>query len=149
MTELPHRLRVYAESPTGPRVFLAGDDAELRGLFAASLRRRGFEVLTAGDGAELLAFLSAVADKRIPRPDAIVSDVRMPGHDGVELLVAMRLAEWDVPILLMTAFGDAFVKRRAEAFGAAALLEKPLTSEELVDALRAVLMRSENESTIA
>lgn len=136
---LPQKVREYVESPTGPRIFLAEDDADLRGLFAAALRRSGYEVLTAEDGAELLSFLSAVADKRLPRPDAIVSDVRMPGHDGIELLLAMRLAEWDVPILLMTAFGDAFVRRRASAFGAAALLEKPLTSERLIDAVREAL----------
>jgi CheY-like chemotaxis protein len=139
MTELPLKVRLYVESPTGPRVFLAEDDADLRSLFVSALRRGGYEVLAAEDGAELLSFLSAVAEKRLPRPDAIVSDVRMPGHDGMEILLALRLAEWDVPILLMTAFGDAFVRRRASAFGAAALLEKPLTSERLVDAVRGAL----------
>lgn len=135
-THLSVEARSYSESPDGPRVLLAEDDAELRGLFAAALRKAGYEVLSASDGGELLSFLSAVSGKDLPRPDAIVMDVNMPGHTGLELLIALRLAEWDVPILLMTAFGDAYLRRRADELGAAVLLDKPLSADALLEALR-------------
>ncbi|CAN5753794.1 hypothetical protein BH09MYX1_BH09MYX1_20460 [soil metagenome] len=122
-------------SALGPRIFLAEDDADLRGLFASALRKQGYEVIDAADGAELLEYLSAVASLRMPRPDAIVMDVRMPYHSGIDLLLALRLAEWDVPILLMTAFGDAHLRRRASDLGAATLLDKPLSSSALVRAV--------------
>lgn len=123
-------------------LFLAEDDTELRGLFASSLRKHGYDVLDAADGVELLAYLSAVAAKAIPRPDAIVMDVRMPGHSGLDLLLALRLAEWDVPILLMTAFGEASLRRKAAELGAVTVLDKPLSATELVAAVRRATLTS-------
>lgn len=136
---LPLEARIYAESPTGPRIFLAEDDTDLRNLFLQALRRNGFEVLPAGDGGQLLAFLSAVAAKTLPAPDAIIMDVRMPCHSGMDLLVALRLAEWDVPILLMTAFADDHLRARALALGAERVMDKPLSGETMVEELRRAL----------
>jgi len=65
-------------------------------------------------------------------PDVILMDVRMPHRSGLELLLALRLAEWETPVILMTGFGDANVHARAEEFGAQAMLDKPVSSARLV-----------------
>lgn len=132
----------YAQCPIGPRLFLAEDDDDLRTLLSSSLRKHGYEVLAAASGAELLRHLSAVAAKALPRPDAIVMDVRMPGHTGLDLLLALRLAEWDVPIVLMTAFADATLHRRATDLGAKAVLDKPLSVPDLIAAVREATLTS-------
>ncbi len=119
----------------GARVFLAEDDDDLRALFVAALRRHGYEVHAAGDGSEMLGLFSSVALRAVSPPDAIVMDVRMPGHDGTDLLLALRLAEWNVPIVLMTAFGDDRLRQRVSELGATVLLDKPLSTDVLVAAI--------------
>jgi len=66
--------------------------------------------------------------------DIIVSDVRMPICSGLELIERMFEARWRIPCILMTAFGDDDIRRRAAAVGAL-LLDKPLSLDELREAV--------------
>ena len=88
------------------------------------------------DGLQLLERLREVRGSPLRWPDAIVSDVRMPGHSGLEMLAALRRAGWTTPVVLITAFGDRWVHDQARQLGAAAVLDKPFD----IDALRAVLL---------
>ncbi len=128
-------LERYVDAPTGTRVVLAEDDPELRGLLRGALEKAGFTTLAARDGREVLAMFAVIANKTIPPPDAIVLDVRMPSHSGLELLVALKRAEWDIPVVLMSGFADALLRARAEAHGAFEVLEKPLGAARLVSAV--------------
>src|SRR5512143_970709 len=78
------------------RVLLAEDDFELRSLLATSLRRDGFEVLEARDGAELLRYIDELVlqAKGQIGVDLIVSDIRMPGFNGLSVLGWMRKGDW-------------------------------------------------------
>ena len=129
----------YVRGLPGKRVLLADDDPDLRSLLAASLRRAGYAVLTGASGREVLSLFSSASVRAIPPPDVIVLDIRMPTHSGLELLVALRLAEWDVPVILITGFGDQITHTRAKEFGAFELLDKPLRSAALLDAIRRAL----------
>ena len=67
-------------------------------------------------------------------PDAvalIVTDNRMPGCTGLELLTALRAAHWETPVILITAFGSAATHRHAAALGATAVLDKPFPLDQL------------------
>jgi DNA-binding response OmpR family regulator len=125
-------ITAYAAAEDGKRIVLAEDDGELRTLLAQSLRRSGYVVLTATNGADALALFSTFSNGRLPKPNAIVMDVRMPRHSGLELLVAVRLAEWQIPVVLITGFGDELTHQRAMDYGAFAILDKPLKTEELI-----------------
>ncbi len=61
----------------------------------------------------------------------ILSDINMPGMSGLDLLPKARAARPDVPVIMITAYGDADTRRTAEARGAAALFTKPLDFPEL------------------
>ena len=129
----------YVQALPGKRILLADDDPDLRALLAASLRRAGYAVLTGASGREVLNLFSSASLRAIPAPDVIVLDIRMPTHSGLELLVALRLAEWDVPVILITGFGDEITHARAKEFGAFELLDKPLRSAALLDAIKRAL----------
>lgn len=123
-------------APAPARVLLAEDDAEFRAMLAAVLRADGYEVIEAASGSELLRYFSATIlwPQRYHPPDVLVSDVRMPGPDGLAVLRGLRQYEWGKPIILITAFGDAAT--HAEAAGmAATVLDKPFN----IDDLRALL----------
>jgi CheY-like chemotaxis protein len=131
-------LRQAAIAMARKRVLLAEDDADIRSLLAWAMRDDGFEVVEAEDGAQLLERLDeAVSDESTePLPDVIVTDVRMPRMSGLEVMERLRHAGVRVPIVVVTAHGDAVTVRRAERLGAAAVLLKPL---DLDDFLTAVL----------
>jgi two-component system cell cycle sensor histidine kinase/response regulator CckA len=121
-------------SAAGPaRVLLVEDEAPLRRLATLVLQRAGHEVLAA-DCAE--AALDLLEDA--PPPAALVSDVAMPGMDGLELARALR-ARWpDLPILLLSGYAESALGRDFDAEGLR-FLAKPYTPEELLAALDAAL----------
>jgi CheY-like chemotaxis protein len=115
------------------RVLLAEDDQELRWLIAHSLRNDGFEVLEVADGLELLDRVGAslLDTLELDAIDLIVSDVRMPGWTGLEVLAGLSSAGCQTPVVLITAFGDAEVHAAGKRLGAAAVLDKPFDLNEL------------------
>lgn len=135
-SSLSLELAAYRIAPPGSRIILAEDDDALRDLFAVALRREGFAVVPAKDGSEVLKVLSAVSARLIPAPDLILLDVRMPSVSGLDVLRAVRLAEWTCPVVLVTGSPDARTRDVALAYGAFTMLEKPVRSDSLVAAVR-------------
>jgi DNA-binding response OmpR family regulator len=118
-----------------PRLLVGEDDPEMRALLGTSLRADGFDVIEMKDGEEVLVHLSEVSAHRVLTPDLVIMDVRMPRHSGLELLAAMHLAAWNVPVILITAFGDDVLHRRAKELGAAAVFDKPFDLDDLRTAI--------------
>ena len=113
------------------RLLLVEDDPSVRRSLAETLVEEGFAVSTAASGEEALQRMAEAA------PDVVLSDVRMPGLDGVELLTLLRERASDVDVILMTAYHDMPTVARAMREGAFDFLVKPLE----LDALREVLQR--------
>lgn len=122
-----------------PLVFLAEDHPDLRRTFVEALRDAGFDVLSASTGHDMLKLLTSAARNEVPVPDAIVMDIRMPRCSGIDVLRALRLAEWKQPVVMMTAFGDPEIHERAASYGASVVLDKPFDAEDLVGMLDILL----------
>lgn len=105
------------------RVLLAEDQPAMRTLLAMALRKLGWEVREVGDGAQLLRALALGDDE----PDLIVTDLHMPGVDGLEVLSRLQLTGWSTPVLVITAFGTPEAHLAALRSGAATVLDKPFT----------------------
>jgi CheY-like chemotaxis protein len=108
-------------------VLVVDDEPDVEVLFRQQFRRE----LRSGRFIMDFAQSAAEALDRIANAGAatlilILSDINMPGMSGLELLPRARLARPDVPIIMITAYGDAETKRRALAGGAEALLTKPI-----------------------
>jgi CheY-like chemotaxis protein len=117
-----------------PRILVAEDDDTLRRLITAVLRDDGYEVIEASDGLALLDGIGeAVAryggGKRAV--SLIVSDIRMPELDGLDVLTALRCSSWGTPVILMTAFSSAETRLEARRLGALVVLNKPFALDEL------------------
>jgi DNA-binding response OmpR family regulator len=109
------------------RIFLAEDDSEMRRLVADALRKEGYDVLEAADGGQLLVRLARMCQDDLgpgEGVDLIVTDLRMPICNGLDILGALRAASWRTPVIVMTAFGDAATREQAEKLGAI-MLDKP------------------------
>ena len=108
-----------------PRILLAEDDREMRELLAWILWRAGFAVETCTDGISLLERLEALAEKgRFDPFYLVISDIRMPGVTGMEILEYLQSHPQLPPLLLITAFGDQQTHQEANRCGAA-ILDKP------------------------
>jgi len=108
-------------------MILVVDDKEmLRDSVGVTLERAGFEVETAADGA---AALEVVARRR---PDAVITDMRMPGLTGIELLERLMAIDADLPVVMMTAFGTIDTAVKAMRLGAFDYLTKPFEGDELI-----------------
>ncbi|MCE9672233.1 response regulator [Myxococcus stipitatus] len=125
---------------TRPRVLLAEDQPEMRALMRGALRRRGYDVVEATDGPGLVqAIIDGLLASQTQVPDLIVTDVRMPGYSGLEVVARLRREGWTTPVILITAFGDAQLHQEAELLGAARVLDKPFAMEDLCDAVGALV----------
>jgi two-component system response regulator (stage 0 sporulation protein F) len=120
------------EEVTTPTVLLAEDDTMFRGLVAGVLRRDGYRVVEARDGERLGRLVrSMLLSGHERRPELIITDVRMPGITGIEVLRSLRSYDRFIPVILMTGFGSAETTRVAERLGAAAVYSKPFDLRDL------------------
>jgi CheY-like chemotaxis protein len=117
-----------------PRVLVAEDEPDVRQLVAVALRGLGYEIVEARTGAELLDQLGdgLLLDDLPARPDLIISDIRMPGLTGMEIVAGLRQAEWSTPIVLMTAYADLETRDLAQRLGVDAFFEKPFDIDDLI-----------------
>jgi DNA-binding NtrC family response regulator len=111
-------------------VLVVDDKEMMRDSVGTTLQRAGFSVVTA-EGGE--AALLAVAARR---PDAVVTDMRMPGMTGIELLERIRQIDDDVPVVVMTAFAAVDSAVKAIKLGAFDYITKPFEGDELVIAVK-------------
>ena len=96
------------------------DDADVCDAIVDTLQALPIKILTAADGQQALQIV------RSQPIDAILSDINMPGMSGLELLPKAKAVRPDVPIIMITAYGDADTKRKALESGADALFTKPI-----------------------
>ena len=108
------------------RIALVDDDDGSRAAMALGLRRVGYEVIELKGGDEALALLQGGEPVHV-----LITDVRMPGIDGYTLLERGRALRPELPILMVTAFGDVDGAVRALKLGADDYLTKPVRLEEL------------------
>lgn len=128
-----------AEPRTVYRVLVAEDDPELRRLVAAALRKDGLEVIEVEDGNELhLEMLfDGVGVGRLP--DLVVTDIRMPGRNGLDVVAAVRRRGWTTPVVFITAFGDDATHQRARSLGQCTVVDKPFELDDLRLVVRGAL----------
>ncbi len=112
------------------RVLVAEDDGGMRELLGRVLGEEGYEVISAGDGHQALARIDE------GQFDLVLSDVRMPGPDGMELLGRSMARRLHQPVILMTGFGNISSAVEAMRAGAYHYLAKPFNLDELLEIVR-------------
>jgi DNA-binding response OmpR family regulator len=122
---------------------VAEDDADMRRLVTEALRKDGYDVRALSDGGRLLVTLAHeyVNKGGIDLVDLLVSDIRMPVCTGMQILEQLRAAHWKVPVILMTAFGDAGTRVHARSLGAV-VFDKPFDLDDLRTAAASLLRRT-------
>jgi len=118
------------------RVVVAEDEALIRMDVVATLQEAGYEVVgEAGDGEEAVRLAIELM------PDLMIMDIKMPKLDGIS--AAEKISEHKIPVVLLTAFSQADLVKRAADAGAMAYVTKPFKPSDLLPAIQIALSRSE------
>ncbi|UCG49725.1 MAG: response regulator transcription factor [Phycisphaerales bacterium] len=114
-------------------VFLVDDEPKILGAAREALEQAGLKVTCFRRGSDCLKQMAG------QRCDLLVTDVRMPGVDGIELLAeARRIAPW-LPVVVLTGYGDVEMAARAFKCGACDFIQKPFSRETLLSAVKNTL----------
>lgn len=116
------------ESDRRPLMMLVDDSAPLRERLAKALRKRGYEVQTAGNYDEAIALAHEES------PELAVVDLRMPGRNGLELLRDLLAIDATTKIVVMTGYGSIATAIEAMRLGAKYYISKPATVEDILNA---------------
>ena len=111
-------------------VLVVDDKEMMRDSVASTLQRAGLTVLTAPDGQVAMELIAR------RRPDAVVTDLRMPGLTGIELLERVAEIDDDLPVIVMTAYAAVDSAVKAMKLGAFDYITKPFEGDELVIAVK-------------
>lgn len=122
------------EFRSGYRILIADDDINVHQSLNAYFRREGYQMLSAYDGEEALAFI------RKYRPDMVLLDIMMPRMDGLNVCREARKNS-NIPIIMLTAKADEFDKLLGLELGADDYITKPFSPREVVARIKAVLRR--------
>lgn len=122
----------------------------MRALLAHALRRAGYEVVECCDGLELFEHLGSyfMPVEEHKKVDLVISDIRMPGLTGLEILEGLCKRRDFPPFVLITAFGDAATHAEAEQYGALAMFDKPFDIDDLIAKVRKIVPRQENKQEV-
>lgn len=109
------------------KVLVVDDDPVVGKSFNRVLSHKGYSVITAANAAE------ALEQMRRDEYDLVVTDIRMPGMDGLELAETVKARRPWTPVVIVTGYGTAANEARAKAAGVSAFLHKPLSPEMIED----------------
>ncbi len=121
------------------RIMIIEDDEEMRSLLKEFFEEEGFETDSVSNGVDALKILSG------DHVDLVITDIRMPGLSGLDILPAIRRLKPKTPIIVMTAYGSDDLRRRVFERGATIYLEKPIRLSQLKTLIREVSSRKSLE----
>jgi FixJ family two-component response regulator len=126
-----------------PKIFFVDDEATMRTTIADTLSKLGYEVTCFANAKNCLAEVEQTGC------NLLISDVKMPGMDGLELLSRMkRVAPW-IPVILITGYGSIQMAVYATKIGAVEFIEKPFSREMFVEKVNSTISRNEYDRQAA
>jgi len=122
---------------TQARVLVVDDDPVVARSIDRVLTGKGYAVITASDGPEALDKLAK------EKYDAVFTDIRMPGMDGLEVAARIKASQPWLPVVIVTGYGSAASEARAREIGVAGFLHKPLSPEMIEGSAQRALLSAE------
>ena len=116
-----------------PKLLVIDDEPAIQKMIESHFTLRGFQVVMAGDGTEGLEMLESEL------PDVVLLDLKMKKMDGDRFLKAVREKELKTKILVVTGYQDEGLRKKVEALGVDAFLEKPVSILVLENKIQEVL----------
>jgi CheY-like chemotaxis protein len=113
------------------RILVVDDDPGTLNAVKVGLLSKGYEVFIAGSGEEALKIIESTQANSEPL-DILLTDLRMPKMNGLKLIRSARKLRPDIKAIIMTAYGDDDVQKKAKALGQCGYIDKPFRPEALI-----------------
>ncbi|NCC73380.1 MAG: sigma-54-dependent Fis family transcriptional regulator [Sphingobacteriia bacterium] len=110
-------------------ILIIDDDDFIRKMLASVIQKAGFDVIEAPDGETGLKYVE------LKNPDLVVTDFKMPGISGLDVLTELVRSHPELPVIMLTAYGDVSLTIKAIQSGAYDYIEKPIKNRELIEAI--------------
>ncbi|WP_243313227.1 response regulator [Fundidesulfovibrio agrisoli] len=114
----------------GEKVLLVDDDDAIREILGLSIADLGYDVFTAANGEE------AIASFKLNEPSIVLTDIKMPGMDGIELLRRLKQLDPEAEVIMISGHGDMDLALKSLQYEALDFITKPIRDELLVSALK-------------
>ena len=121
---------------TAAIIAIVDDDADVRGSVESLMRSAGIEACSFASAETFLA------SPQCPQVDCVITDLHMPGIDGIGLQLELRRRGLAVPVIMVTGFPEPTARQRAIETGALAFLAKPVDPDILLDLVEGVLRQA-------
>jgi DNA-binding response OmpR family regulator len=119
------------------RILVVEDDEEMKSLLKGFVEKEGYEADFVEKGT--YAFKKLITESF----SLIITDIQIPGFSGLDILPGLKKLQPETPIIVITAFGDQEVQRRAYEMGATVYLEKPICFDELRELIHGIISPKE------
>ena len=129
---------------TQPRVLIVDDEAPLRRQVMVGLAQHGYEVDECEEGFSALSKIKAAESKQTPF-GCVVLDVRLPDIDGLKILSVIKAIYADLPVVVITGFGNDDIINTVQSHGGSVYLDKPFEIDELVSQIKNILPKAEDK----
>ena len=123
------------EARATPRVLLAEDDVRTRLSLSSLLRRDGFDVIEAKNGAELVERLASTPATSGDIVDLVIADLHGPPAGGMDLLGRVRDVDWSTPVILFVDLGDPALDQDPDHLGTTIVFARPFDVEQVRSAV--------------
>ena len=122
---------VYMENMAKEHILVVDDEQNMRNTLAFILETANYQVTTAAEGREALEAILAARESRRPI-DLLITDIRLPGLSGLQLIDELNYLKIKIPVLVITAYGNRSLFLELMRTGCADYLDKPFDYKELV-----------------
>ncbi len=121
------------------KILVVDDLADMCRALRELLEFNGYQVETVQDGDRALKKIAG------GWPDAVLLDIRLPGINGIEVLKKARKLDRNLPVVIITAYGDKTSAKKSMAAGAMDYIQKPFSNHEIVGAVKRCLLKRDQE----
>ncbi len=115
------------------KILIVDDNKYIRFALSAIVEEAGYKAITVGEGGKVLNEINS------SKPDLVILDKKLPEHDGIDLLREIKKVYRDLPVIILTAYGDENSAIEAHKLGALAFMTKPFNNAEIIALIRKTL----------